>query len=64
MLLTESDQYDIGLCAYTSMLRIVAQFHEKVFSDPDNPTGLNEVRSEVMVASSCSHAAATETGLR
>ncbi|EKM51056.1 uncharacterized protein PHACADRAFT_263020 [Phanerochaete carnosa HHB-10118-sp] len=35
-------QYDIGLCAYTSMLRIVAQFHEKVFSDPDSPTGLNE----------------------
>jgi hypothetical protein len=25
------------------MLRIVAKFHEEVFSDPDCPTGLNEV---------------------
>ncbi|KIP02098.1 hypothetical protein PHLGIDRAFT_26729 [Phlebiopsis gigantea 11061_1 CR5-6] len=34
--------YDIGLCAYTSQLRIVAKFHEEVFSDPSSLTGLNE----------------------
>ncbi|GJE99679.1 fungal-specific transcription factor domain-containing protein [Phanerochaete sordida] len=34
--------YDIGLCAYTSMLRIVAKFHEQVFHNPDSPTGLDE----------------------
>ena len=36
-------QYDMGLCAYTSQLRIMARFHEEVFSDPDSPSGLNEV---------------------
>jgi hypothetical protein len=36
-------QYDIGLCAYTSLLRIVAKFHEELFSDPDTATGLNKV---------------------
>ena len=34
----------MGLCAYTSQLRIMARFHEEVFSDPDTPSGLNEVR--------------------
>lgn len=36
-------QYDIGLCAYTSLMRIVAKFHGEVFSDPDTATGLNKV---------------------
>lgn len=30
------------LNAYTSLLRIVAKFHEHVFSDPEAPTGLNQ----------------------
>ncbi|KAI0683838.1 fungal-specific transcription factor domain-containing protein, partial [Cytidiella melzeri] len=34
--------YDIGLCAYTSQLRIMASFHEEVYSDSDAPNGLNE----------------------
>ncbi|KAA1473232.1 hypothetical protein DENSPDRAFT_779779 [Dentipellis sp. KUC8613] len=34
--------YDIHLNAYNSLLRIVAKFHEEVFSDPDSPTGLNK----------------------
>jgi len=37
-------QYDIGLCAYTSLLRIVAKFHEELFSDPETATGLNKAR--------------------
>lgn len=37
-------QYDLHLCAYTALLRIVAQFHKNIFSDPDSPTGLNKVR--------------------
>lgn len=36
-------QYDVGLCAYTSLMRIVAKFHEELFSDPDTATGLNKV---------------------
>ncbi|KAL0948305.1 hypothetical protein HGRIS_010897 [Hohenbuehelia grisea] len=34
--------YDVHLCAYTALLRIVARFHEEIFSDPDSPTGLNK----------------------
>jgi hypothetical protein len=26
------------------MLRIVAAFHDDIFSDPDSPTGLNKVQ--------------------
>ncbi|KAF9653763.1 hypothetical protein BDM02DRAFT_3153137 [Thelephora ganbajun] len=37
-----NDRYDIGLCGYTSLLRIVAKFHEELFSDPDTATGLNK----------------------
>ncbi|TCD66046.1 hypothetical protein EIP91_001854 [Steccherinum ochraceum] len=33
--------FDIGLCAYTAMLRIVSRFHDEVFSDPTSPSGLN-----------------------
>ncbi|KIM60279.1 hypothetical protein SCLCIDRAFT_1217063 [Scleroderma citrinum Foug A] len=36
------DKYDLHLCAYTALLRIVAQFHKDIFSDPDSPTGLNK----------------------
>lgn len=38
-------QYDIGLCAYVAMLRIVSRFHDEVFSDPNSPSGLNLVWS-------------------
>ncbi|EMD31564.1 hypothetical protein CERSUDRAFT_119609 [Gelatoporia subvermispora B] len=34
--------FDIGLCAYTAQLRIMAKFHDEVFSDPNSPTGLNQ----------------------
>ncbi|KAL6303631.1 hypothetical protein BKA93DRAFT_853541 [Sparassis latifolia] len=34
--------YDVGLCAYTQMLRIMARFHEEIFSDPTAPSGLNQ----------------------
>ncbi|EJT98211.1 hypothetical protein DACRYDRAFT_71277 [Dacryopinax primogenitus] len=34
--------YDIHLCAYTSLLRIMARFLEAVYSDPNAPTGLNK----------------------
>lgn len=38
-----SKQYDMGLCAYTSQLRIMARFHDEVYSDADSPTGIDEV---------------------
>lgn len=34
--------FDVHLCGYTSLLRIVARFHVEIFSDPDSPTGLNK----------------------
>ncbi|TDL16780.1 hypothetical protein BD410DRAFT_807837 [Rickenella mellea] len=34
--------YDVHLCAYSSLLRIVAKFHEEIFSDLNSPSGLNE----------------------
>ena len=40
-------QYDIGLCAYTSLMRVVAKFHEELFSDPDTATGLNKVTEDL-----------------
>ena len=33
--------FDVHLCAYTALVRIVAKFHEEVFSDLNTPTGLN-----------------------
>ncbi|KAF8435322.1 fungal-specific transcription factor domain-containing protein [Boletus edulis BED1] len=36
------DKYDIHLCAYSQLLRIVGRFHEELFSDPNAPTGLNK----------------------
>lgn len=47
--LRSSPQYDIGLCAYTSLMRIVAKFHEELFSDPDTATGLNKVTRDSWV---------------
>ncbi|KAJ7577862.1 fungal-specific transcription factor domain-containing protein [Mycena floridula] len=35
-------QYDVHMCAHTALLRIVAKFHEEVFSDPTSPSGLNK----------------------
>ncbi|KAG9308027.1 hypothetical protein JVU11DRAFT_12679 [Chiua virens] len=35
------DKYDIHLCAYSQLLRIVGRFHETIFSDPSSPTGLD-----------------------
>ncbi|KAJ7573951.1 fungal-specific transcription factor domain-containing protein [Mycena floridula] len=35
-------QYDVHLCAHTALLRIVAKFHDEVFSDPTSPSGLNK----------------------
>jgi hypothetical protein len=36
-------QYDVGLCAYVCLMRIMTGFHEELFSDPDTATGLNKV---------------------
>lgn len=35
--------YDVHIIAYSSLFRIINQFHQKVFSDPDVPTGLNRL---------------------
>ncbi|KAF8514669.1 hypothetical protein JB92DRAFT_2718976, partial [Gautieria morchelliformis] len=34
--------HDVHLVAYTELLRIVSRFHEKVYSDPHAPNGLNK----------------------
>ncbi|KAJ3986547.1 putative fungal-specific transcription factor [Lentinula detonsa] len=34
--------YDVHLCGYTALLRIVARFHDDIFSDPATPSGLNK----------------------
>jgi hypothetical protein len=34
-------QYDVHIIAYTSLFRIVNNFHQEVFSDPNVPNGLN-----------------------
>ncbi|KAF7318088.1 hypothetical protein HMN09_00316700 [Mycena chlorophos] len=34
--------YDIHMCCYTALLRLVARFHDDIFSDPTSPTGLNK----------------------
>ncbi|OJA14638.1 hypothetical protein AZE42_02677 [Rhizopogon vesiculosus] len=36
------DKFDIHLCAYSTLLRIVGRFHDDIFSDPTSPTGLNK----------------------
>jgi hypothetical protein len=40
-------QFDIGLCAYTNLLRIVAKFHDDLFSDPNSLNGLNKVLLQI-----------------
>jgi len=34
--------WDLGMCAYTQLLRVMAHFHEEIYSDPSSPTGLNQ----------------------
>ncbi|KAJ7689016.1 fungal-specific transcription factor domain-containing protein [Mycena rosella] len=34
--------YDIHMCCYTALLRLVARFLDDIFSDPTSPTGLNK----------------------
>ncbi|KAJ7915584.1 hypothetical protein B0H13DRAFT_2231820 [Mycena leptocephala] len=34
--------YDIHMCCYTALLRVVARFHDDIFSDPTSPSGLNK----------------------
>ncbi|KAG5637475.1 hypothetical protein H0H81_004446 [Sphagnurus paluster] len=35
--------YDIHLCAYSALLRVVSKWHDEIFSDPSKPTGLNKM---------------------
>ena len=35
---------NIGTSAYAQLLRVVSRFHEAIYSDPESPTGLNQVR--------------------
>lgn len=37
------------MVAYTELLRLVAGFLEEVYSDPNSPTGLNKVKSLLIV---------------
>ncbi|KAI0773153.1 fungal-specific transcription factor domain-containing protein [Trametes elegans] len=37
-----NSSFNIGTSAYAAMLRIMAHFHEEIYSDPDSPTGLNQ----------------------
>jgi len=34
--------HDVHLCAYSALLRLVARFHDNIYSDPDSPSGLNK----------------------
>ncbi|KAG6876221.1 hypothetical protein C0993_004878 [Termitomyces sp. T159_Od127] len=34
--------FDIHLCAYNAELKVMAGFIQKIYSDPDHPTGLNK----------------------
>ncbi|KAF7311314.1 hypothetical protein MKEN_01033100 [Mycena kentingensis (nom. inval.)] len=34
--------YDVHMCCYTALLRLVARFHDDIFSAPASPTGLNK----------------------
>jgi hypothetical protein len=38
---TDAHQYDVHIIAYTSLFRILNNFHQEVFSDPNVPNGLN-----------------------
>ena len=37
-------QLNIGTSAYAALLRVLSGFHEAIYSDPESPTGLNQVR--------------------
>jgi hypothetical protein len=37
------------MCCYTALLRVVARFHDDIFSDPTSPSGLNKVCSTRLV---------------
>ncbi|KAF7366045.1 hypothetical protein MVEN_00480700 [Mycena venus] len=34
--------YDLHMCAYTALLRVLARFNDEIFSDPTSPSGLNK----------------------
>ncbi|KAG7085553.1 hypothetical protein E1B28_003110 [Marasmius oreades] len=34
--------FDVHLCAHTALLKIVAKFHDDIFSDTSSPSGLNK----------------------
>ncbi|KAG6831799.1 hypothetical protein H0H92_007476 [Tricholoma furcatifolium] len=34
--------FDIHICAYNAELKVMAQFIQQIYSDPDHPTGLNK----------------------
>ena len=36
--------FDIQICCYNHCLRTTASFVAKIYNDPENPTGLNQVR--------------------
>ena len=48
---------NIGTSAYAQLLRVVSRFHETIYSDPESPTGLNQVRGSVSLqaARACAH---------
>ena len=39
----DAHQYDVHIIAYTSLFRIVNNFHQEVFSDPNVPNRLNRM---------------------
>ena len=41
---TTEFNYDIHMCGYTQLLRVMAKFHEAIYSNPDHPSGLNMVK--------------------
>ena len=43
-----NSKLDIGTSAYAQLLRVVSRFHETIYSDPESPTGLNQVRSHAL----------------
>ncbi|KAG2018650.1 priB protein, variant 3 [Coprinopsis cinerea AmutBmut pab1-1] len=34
--------YDVHLCGYSTLLQIIAKFHDEIFSDPSQPSRLNK----------------------
>ena len=48
LLTRERLQLDIGTSAYAQMLRVISRFHEAIYSDPESPTGLNQVQRTLL----------------